>query len=97
MTGFVDLALERAYVYREHAESTVVEIPAEMKPAEKNERFAMLEKLADHDDELLEHLLADMEPPRDRVFADLSRELAEGQVTPVFLVWPSMAMALAAC
>ena len=84
VTGFVDLALERAYVYREHAESTVVEIPAEMKPAEKNERFAMLEKLADHDDELLEQLLADMEPPRDRVFADLSRELVEGQVTPVF-------------
>ncbi|MGB3139414.1 MAG: elongation factor G [Aestuariivirga sp.] len=84
VTGFVDLALERAYVYREHAESRVVEIPAEMKPAEKNERFAMLEKLADHDDELLEQLLADMEPPRDRVFADLSRELAEGQVTPVF-------------
>ena len=84
VTGFVDLALERAYVYREHAESTVIEIPAEMKPAEKNERFAMLEKLADHDDELLEQLLADMEPPRDRVFADLSRELAEGQVTPVF-------------
>ena len=84
VTGFVDLALERAYVYREHAESTVVEIPAEMKPAEKNERFAMLEKLADHDDELLEQLLADMEPPRDRVFTDLSRELAEGQVTPVF-------------
>ncbi|MBZ0259729.1 MAG: elongation factor G [Hyphomicrobiales bacterium] len=84
VTGFVDLALERAYVYREHAESTVVEIPPEMKPAEKNERFAMLEKLADHDDELLEQLLADMEPPRDRVFADLSRELAEGQVTPVF-------------
>jgi elongation factor G len=84
VTGFVDLALERAYVYREHAESTVVEIPADMKPAEKNERFAMLEKLADHDDELLEQLLADMEPPRDRVFADLSRELADGQVTPVF-------------
>jgi elongation factor G len=84
VTGFVDLALERAYVYREHAESTVVEIPAEMKPAEKSERLAMLEKLADHDDELLEQLLADMEPPRDRVFADLSRELAEGQVTPVF-------------
>ena len=84
VTGFVDLALERAFVYREHAESTVIEIPADMKPEEKTERFAMLEKLADHDDELLEQLLSDMEPPRDRVFADLSRELAEGQVTPVF-------------
>jgi elongation factor G len=84
VSGFVDLALERAFVYREHAESTVIEIPADLKPEEKTERFAMLEKLADHDDELMEQLLSDMEPPRDRVFADLSRELAEGQVTPVF-------------
>ena len=83
VSGFVDLALERGYVYREHAESQVIEIPADMKPEEKAERFAMLEKLADHDDELMEQLLSDMEPPRDRVFADLSRELAEGLVTPV--------------
>ncbi len=82
--GFVDLALERAFVYHEHAESTVVEIPPDMQPEEKAERFAMLEKLADHDDELMEQLLADMEPPRDKVFADLRKELAEGQVTPVF-------------
>jgi elongation factor G len=83
VTGFVDLALERGFVYREHADSQVIEIPADMQPQEKNERFAMLEKLADHDDELMEQLLSDMEPPRDRVFADLARELAEGLVTPV--------------
>ena len=83
VSGFVDLALERGFVYREHAESQVIEIPADMQPEEKTERFAMLEKLADHDDELMEQLLSDMEPPRDRVFADLSRELAEGLVTPV--------------
>ena len=50
---------------------------------EKEARFAMLEKLADYDDELLEQLLTDMEPPRDRVFADLAREVAEGLITPV--------------
>jgi elongation factor G len=83
VAGFVDLALERGYVYHEHAESTVVDIPADMQPAEKSERFAMLEKLADHDDELMEQLLTDMEPPRDKVFADLRKELADGQVTPV--------------
>jgi elongation factor G len=83
VTGYVDLALERGYVYHEHAESTVIEIPADLKPVEKAERFAMLEKLADHDDELMEQLLTDMEPPRDRVFADLKRELSEGLVTPV--------------
>ena len=83
VTGFVDLALERAFVYREHAESQVIDMPADLAELEKSERFAMLEKLADHDDELMEQLLSDMEPPRDRVFADLSRELAEGLVTPV--------------
>jgi len=83
VTGYVDLALERAFIYREHAESQVVDMPAELADAEKSERFAMLEKLADHDDQLMEQLLSDLEPPRDQVFSDLSRELAEGLITPV--------------
>ena len=83
VTGFVDLALERAFVYREHAPSELIEIPADLKDQEKEARFAMLEKLADYDDELMEQLLSDIEPPRDRVFADLSRELADGLITPV--------------
>jgi elongation factor G len=81
--GFVDLALERAFVYREHAPSEVVDIPSDMLDLEKEARFAMLEKLADYDDELMEQLLSDLEPPRDRVFLDLTRELSEGLVTPV--------------
>jgi elongation factor G len=83
VTGFVDLALERAYVYQEHLESKLIAIPEDMAELEKSQRFAMLEKLADHDDEMMEQLLADMEPPRDRVFSDLARELAEGYITPV--------------
>ena len=82
-TGFVDLALERAFVYREHAPSEVIEIPKDLADREKEARFEMLEKLADYDDELLETLLSDMEPPRDQVFGDLSRELSEGLITPV--------------
>ncbi len=83
VTGFVDLALERAFVYQEHLESKVIDMPADLAELEKAERFAMLEKLADHDDELMEQLLSDLEPPRDRVFTDLARELAEGLITPV--------------
>jgi elongation factor G len=83
VTGFVDLALERAFIYREHAQSEVVDMPADMVEREKSARFEMLEKLADYDDELLEQLLSDIEPPRDRVFADLARELREGLITPV--------------
>lgn len=81
--GFVDLALERAFVYRENAPSEVVDMPSEILDREKEARFAMLEKLADYDDELMEQLLSDIEPPRDRVFTDLTRELSEGLITPV--------------
>ena len=51
----------------------------------KTARFSMLETLADHDDKLMEQLLEDIEPPRDKVFDDLSRELREGLVCPVLL------------
>ncbi len=84
-TGFVDLALERAYVYREHAPSEIVEMPANMSDRKEEARFHMLEQLADYDDELMEQLLSDMEPPRDRVFNDLSKELREGKICPVLL------------
>ena len=83
VTGFVDLALERAFVYQEHLESKLIDMPDDMAELEKSQRFAMLERLADHDDELMEQLLSDMEPPKDRIFGDLSRELAEGHITPV--------------
>lgn len=83
--GFIDLALERAYVYREHAPSEVIALPEGEMPREKEARFTMLERLADHDDALMEELISEIEPPRDRVFEDLSRELRERQVVPVLL------------
>ncbi len=85
VTGFIDLALERAFIYREHAPSEIIDMPADMAELEKQERFAMMEKLADYDDELMEQLLSDIEPPRDRVFADLARELSEDLITPVLI------------
>jgi elongation factor G len=83
--GFIDLALERAHVYREHAESLVVPIPDEEVAAEVEARFEMLEKLADYDDHLLEELLSDIPPPRDEVFRDLAREMGDGLICPVFI------------
>ena len=84
-TGFVDLALARAFVYREHAESEVIDVPADVSGDNDTARYGMLEQLADYDDELMEQLLEDIEPPRDRVFGDLSRELAEGHIVPVLM------------
>jgi elongation factor G len=85
ISGFVDLALERAYVYKEHAPSEIVELKGEDADREKEARFTMLETLADHDDELMEQLLDDIQPPRDKVFDDLAKELRERQVVPVLL------------
>jgi elongation factor G len=85
VTGFVDLALERAFVYKEHAASEVVALDGAAADREKTARFSMLETLADHDDELMEQLLEDIQPPRDKVFDDLTRELREGLVCPVLM------------
>jgi elongation factor G len=82
-TGFVDLALERAFVYRPHAASQVIDI-ADVR-REKEARFEMLEKLADHDEHLMEELLTEVEPSRDEVFGDIRRELVEGLVMPVLI------------
>ncbi|HEX4303479.1 MAG TPA: elongation factor G [Rhizomicrobium sp.] len=83
VTGFVDLALERAYIYRPHSASEIVDIAD--KDREKEARFAMLEKLADYDEHLMEELLSDIEPPKEEVFGDLKNELAQGLVVPVLI------------
>ena len=83
--GFVDLALERAHIYKEHAPSEVVPLEGENADRNKEARFTMLESLADHDDELMEQLLEDIPPPRDKVFDDLAKELRDGLICPVLI------------
>jgi elongation factor G len=85
VVGSIDLALERAYIYQEHAESTVADIPDDDRARELEARFSMLEALADHDDALMEQLLDEIEPPRDAVFDDLAADLRSGAVTPVLI------------
>jgi elongation factor G len=85
ISGFIDLALERAFVYREHAPSTVIEMPDGHRPDEKEARYSMLERLADYDDALMEELISEIEPPRDRVFDDLAKELRDGHVVPLLM------------
>ena len=82
-SGFIDLALERAFAWRAHAAGKVIEI-ADMQ-REKEARFTMLERLADYDEHLMEELLGDVEPSADEVFGDLARELAQAMVVPVLI------------
>jgi elongation factor G len=77
VSGFVDLALERAFKYRPGEKSELIEIPSELQSREIEARTHMLEQLADHDDELLEQLLMDETPTREKVLQDLARETGE--------------------
>src|SRR4051794_6027966 len=77
VSGFVDLALERAFKYRAGQQSETIEIPSELQDREIEARTHMLEQLADHDDELLEQLLMDEAPSREKVLQDLARETSE--------------------
>ena len=85
VTGFIDLALERAFVYREHMPSEVIDLISDEKAREVDARFHMLETLADYDDELMEQLLAEIEPPRDKVFGDLVKEMRAGAICSVLI------------
>jgi len=84
VTGFIDLALERAFVYRQGQQFEQIDIPADLAQAETDARFHMLEQLSSYDDALLEQLLSDVNPDPQMVFGDLVKEMREGLIAPVF-------------
>ena len=84
VTGFIDLALERAFVYRPGQQFEQIDIPEALAQAEVDARFHMLEQLSSYDDALLEQLLSDVNPERETVFGDLVREMRECLIAPVF-------------
>ncbi|HVF37461.1 MAG TPA: elongation factor G [Sphingomicrobium sp.] len=77
VTGFVDVALERAYHYVPGKPSELIELPADLADREAQARTQLLEQLADHDDNLLEQLLMDEVPEAGTIFADLKRETSD--------------------
>jgi elongation factor G len=77
VSGFVDLALEYAFKYRPGERSERIDIPADLQEREAEARTHMLEQLADHDDDLLEQLLMDQAPSREKVLQDLARETGD--------------------
>lgn len=85
LVGYADLASERCYLYRPGAASQVVPLPGDLARGFEDERYKMLETLADFDDHLMEELLEEIAPPRGEVFADLAKDVAEGLIVPVFL------------
>jgi elongation factor G len=85
VTGYVDLISERAYKYKPGQASDLIPLPDELKDEEKATRTSLVEKLADHDDALLEQLLEDVEPSKEEIYRHLAMELAQDLVVPVLL------------
>ncbi len=84
VVGAIDLISERAWRYRPGQRSDLVEIPAELRDAEAEARFSLLETMSDFDEGLLEQIIEDRVPPCDTLFTLCKRLLAEGATVPVF-------------
>ncbi len=83
--GYVDLALDRSYIYKEAGASELIELPPEVAEQRAEARFAMLEQLADFDDHLMEELLEDIEPSQEEIYGDLAKTLRQSQIVSVLL------------
>ncbi len=85
VTGYVDVVSERAYRYRRGLPSELMQIPSDLQEAEQEAKSKLVEALADHDDELLEKVLEDVQPSTEEVYRDLRKDLAAGNVIEVLL------------
>ena len=98
VTGFVDVALERAYHYVPGKPSEPIALPEELAEREAQARTQLLEQLADHDDTLLEQLLMDQVPEPGTIFADLApRDQRQSRRLRCCSARPRTAGASAAC
>lgn len=84
ITGFVDLVSETAYGFKNHEDAALAQLPEAVKTEEGDARRELLERLADHDDHLLEELLEEVNPPAEEILQDLRKDLAEDLLVDVF-------------
>ena len=85
VTGYVDLVSERAYRYKEGEASDLIKLPETVADRAAEARGEILESVADFDDDLLEKLIADTNPDKEEVYADLAKELRENLIVPVVM------------
>eukprot|EP01137_Pigoraptor_chileana_P034604 Opistho-2@27410 len=85
ITGYVDLVSERAWQFNENRPSDLVAMPDSMKDRESEARQELLEALADFDDGLMEQLLEDKVPQTAEVYKQLTRDLQQDLIVPVFI------------
>ena len=84
ITGYVDLISEHAYKYEAGKDADLMQMPESVLPEEHEARQAMLEKLADYDDHLMEELLSDVVPPMDEIAEDMAKDVQDDLLVPVY-------------
>ena len=82
VAGYVDLASDRAYAYKPGGASELVDAGGDNAAATAEARYAMLEKVSDFDDHLMEQLLEEVDPPNEEVFATLTHGFRSGDIVP---------------
>ncbi|MDE1902726.1 MAG: elongation factor G [Alphaproteobacteria bacterium] len=85
IAGYVDLVSERAYRYQPGKASDLIKLPDTMASTKRESRASLVEKLADFDDKLLEQLLEDVQPSKDEIYGQLTKNLRSDLIVPVFL------------
>ena len=84
VVGLVDLVSERAFQWNPDKPSEMIQLPDAVKGDEEDARSGMLESLADFDDDLMEKLLEDMTPSTEEVYQNLTKDLQDDKIVPVF-------------
>ncbi|MGH6896158.1 MAG: elongation factor G [Geminicoccaceae bacterium] len=85
LVGYIDLVTAQAYSYNAGAPSDRIDLPEAYREREQAARTEMLETLADFDDDLMELLLEEQEPPAEDILRHLQKTLGADQVVPVFM------------
>ena len=85
ISGYVDLASERAYHYKPGEVSEVINLPESEEDAFGDARYSMLEALADFDDDLMEKVLEDITPEKEELYANLTKDFQDANIIPVLL------------
>ena len=84
--GVIDLIRMRAYTYEEGsfgAKPTVMEIPAELGPAAEKARAALVERVAEKDESVLEAYLDGADVPAETLMPGIRRATLRNELTPV--------------
>ena len=84
IVGMVDLVSERAFRWEPGKPSEMIKLPDTLKDMEGSARAEMLEELSNFDDHLLEELLEDTVPSTDEIYGNLTKDLQQDLLVPVF-------------